>query len=89
MPKVLKMTGFQYFLQYLKKELSDEVDFLHAYKHQSFLQVHIIYFDRFGQKNQKYPDKLAIDFSQMKITKQTFLTHSFQSKVLKWEHYIG
>ena len=78
MPKVLKITSFQYFLQYLKKELSDEVDFLHTYKHQSFLQVQIIYFDRFGQKNQKYRDKLAIDFSQMKITKQTFLTHSFQ-----------
>ena len=26
-------------LQYLKKEVRDEVDFLHAYKHQSFLQV--------------------------------------------------
>ena len=26
-------------LQYLKKEVSDEVDFLHADKHQSFLQV--------------------------------------------------
>ena len=27
------------FLQYLKKEVRDEVDFLHADKHQSFLQV--------------------------------------------------
>ena len=27
-------------LQYLKKEVRDEVDFLHADKHQSFLQVH-------------------------------------------------
>ena len=26
-------------LQYLKKEVNDEVDFLHAGKHQSFLQV--------------------------------------------------
>ena len=26
-------------LQYLKKEVRDEVDFLHADKHQSFLQV--------------------------------------------------
>ena len=26
-------------LQYLKKEVKDEVDFLHADKHQSFLQV--------------------------------------------------
>ena len=27
------------FLQYLKKEVRDEVDFLHSDKHQSFLQV--------------------------------------------------
>ena len=27
---------FAMFLQYLKKEVKDEVDFLHAYKHQSF-----------------------------------------------------
>ena len=26
-------------LQYLRKEVKDEVDFLHADKHQSFLQV--------------------------------------------------
>ena len=29
------------FLQYLKKEVRDEVDFLHADKHQSFPQVHL------------------------------------------------
>ena len=27
------------FLQYLKKEVRDEIDFLHSDKHQSFLQV--------------------------------------------------
>ena len=26
-------------LEYLKKEVRDEIDFLNAYKHQSFLQV--------------------------------------------------
>ena len=31
--------NFAMFLQYFKKEVRDEVDFLHAYKHQSFLQV--------------------------------------------------
>ena len=30
---------FAMFLQYLKKEVRDEVDLLHADKHQSFLQV--------------------------------------------------
>ena len=30
---------FSLSIQYLKKEVRDEVDFLHADKHQSFLQV--------------------------------------------------
>ena len=28
------------FLQYLKKEVKDEIDFLHAEKHQRFLKKH-------------------------------------------------
>ena len=39
MPKLPKITRSQFFLQYLKKELSDEVDFLHADKHLSFPQI--------------------------------------------------
>ena len=30
---------FAIHLEYLKKEVRDEIDFLNAYKHQSFLQV--------------------------------------------------
>ena len=41
-------------LQYLKKESSDGVNFLHADKHQ-FLQVSVIVFDRSGQTCPKYP----------------------------------
>ena len=36
---------FAMSLQYLKKEVKDEVDFLHADKHQSFLKV---YFNTLG-----------------------------------------
>ena len=38
---------FAMSLQYLKKEVKDEVDFLHADKHQSFLKI---YFDTFAIK---------------------------------------
>ena len=38
---------FAMSLQYLKKEVKDEVDFLHADKHQSFLKV---YFNFLGIK---------------------------------------
>ena len=34
--------------------MSDEVDFLHADKHQSFLQTDTIFFDKFGQAFPKY-----------------------------------
>ena len=35
-------------LKYLEKELSDEVDVLHAQKHESLLKVHSITLDWFG-----------------------------------------
>ena len=40
---ILKTT--EPFLQYLQKEMSDEVDFLHAGKHESFLQIGTMIFD--------------------------------------------
>ena len=48
MPKLPKMTSLQFFLQYIQKEVTDEVDFLHANKHQNFLQVD---FNTLGTKN--------------------------------------
>ena len=42
-------------LQYLKKEGRNEVDFLHAEKHQTFLQVDTINFGGHGQSCTKYP----------------------------------
>ena len=37
--RIYQNSKFAMSLQYLKKEVRDEVDFLHADKHQSFLQV--------------------------------------------------
>ena len=42
-------------LQYLKIEGRDEVDFLHADKHQTFLQVDPINLDGPGQECRNYP----------------------------------
>ena len=36
---ITQKNKFAVSLQYLKKELSDEVDFLHADKHESLLQI--------------------------------------------------
>ena len=37
--QITQNNKFAISLQYLKKELSDEVDFLHADKHESLLQI--------------------------------------------------
>ena len=42
-------------LQYLKKEGRDEVDFLHADRHQTILQADIINLGGHGQACQSYP----------------------------------
>ena len=55
MPKVFKIASFQYLFQYLKKDVRDEVDFLPADKHQSFLQVDTIIFDGHGQAHPMFP----------------------------------
>ena len=43
----ISLQCFAMFLQYLKKEVRDKVYFLHAHKHQSFLQVD---FNTLGRK---------------------------------------
>ena len=65
MPKVLKATSIQ-CLQYLKKELSYGVDFLHADKHESLLQVDSIIFNGFSRACPKYPVKFAISLGHLK-----------------------
>ena len=42
-------------LHYLKKDMSDEVDFLHADKQESFLQIDTMIFDEDGQGFLKLP----------------------------------
>ena len=43
--QITQNNKFAISLQYLKKEVSDEVDFLHADKHESFLQIDTMIFD--------------------------------------------
>ena len=46
---------FAIFLQYLKENVNDEVDFLHADKHRRFLQIDAIIFGLCGQAYPNYP----------------------------------
>ena len=42
------------FLQYIKKEVSDEIDFPPVNKHESSLQIDAMIFDRDGQVFSKF-----------------------------------
>ena len=47
--QITKNKKFGISLQYLKKEMSDEVDFLHVGNHGSFPQIYTMIFDGDGQ----------------------------------------
>ena len=53
-------------MEYLKNELSNEADVLHADRHESVLQVDNIIFDGFGQGCPKYPAKFAMSLWHIK-----------------------
>ena len=51
--QITRNNKFSISLQYLKKEVSDGVDFLHADKHESFLQIDTMIFNGDGQVSYK------------------------------------
>ena len=54
-------------MQYLKKEVSDEVDFLHADKHESCLQIDAMIFDGMVKHFQSYQNsKFAMSLQYLK-----------------------
>ena len=53
--QITQNNKFAISLQYLKKEVSDLVDFLHVDKHESFLQIDTIIFDGDCQAFPKFP----------------------------------
>ena len=56
--KITQNNKFAISVQYLKKELSDEVDFFHADKHQIFVKV---YFNSMGIKVSYIVDIIIIN----------------------------
>ena len=55
MPNITQNNKLAISLQYLKKEVRDEVYFLNADKHESFLQIDNCIFDGDGQAFPKFP----------------------------------
>ena len=52
---ITKNNKFAIFMQYLTKEVSNEFDFFHVDKHESFLQIDIMVFDRDGRALPDFP----------------------------------
>ena len=52
--QITQKNTFSIFLQYLKKEMSDEVDFLHADRDENNLQTDTMIFDGDGQAFPKF-----------------------------------
>ena len=53
--QITQNNNFAISLQYLKTEVRDKVDFVHANKHERFLQIDTMVFDGDGQVFPKYP----------------------------------
>ena len=53
--KVTLNKKFASSLQFIKKEVSDKVDFIHEEKHESFHQIDVMIFDEDGQEFPKFP----------------------------------
>ena len=53
--QITQNNKFATSLQYLKKEVSDEVDFLHVDKHERLLQIDTMISDRNGQVFPEFP----------------------------------
>ena len=53
--QITQNNKFAISLQYFKKEMSNEVDLLHADKHVSFLQIDTVIFDGDSQTFPKFP----------------------------------
>ena len=54
--QITQNNKFVISLKYLKNEISNDVGFLHADKHESFLQIHIMILDGDGQAFPKFPN---------------------------------
>ena len=55
MLKLPKTTSYFFAISSKCKKVSDEVELLHAYKHESFLQIDTLIFDDDGQAFPKFP----------------------------------
>ena len=59
--QITQNNKFAISLQYFKKEVCDEVNFFHAEKNESFLQIDTMIFNGDGQTFPKFPKQQDFD----------------------------
>ena len=71
--QIIQNNKFAIFLQYLQKEVNGEVDFLHADKHESFLQIDTMIFMgmvKHSQSSQNSKFALSLQYLEKKVRDQ-------------------
>ena len=73
---------FAISLQYLKKDVSDELDFLHAYKHKGLLQIDtmtLMEICRHYQKSQNNEFSMSLQYFKKEVRDEVDFLHKLQS----------
>ena len=79
--QITENNKFDISLQYLKKEVSDEVDFLHADKHESFLQIDSMIFDGGGQSFRNNNFAMFLQYLEKEVRYEVDFLHADKHKV--------
>ena len=77
--QITRNNKFTISLQYLKKEASDEVDFLHADKHESFLQIDTMIFEgmvKDSQSSQNCKFAMSLQYLKKEIKDEVDFLHA-------------
>ena len=77
--QITQSNNFAISLQYLKKEVTDKVYFLHADKHERFLQIDTIIFDGGGSRNSKFA--MSLQYLKNKLRDKNDFLHADKHQI--------
>ena len=77
--QITQYNKFVISLRYLKKEVSDLADFLHAHKYESFLQIDSMICDVDGQASQSSQNskfKISLQYLKKEVRDENYFLHA-------------
>ena len=81
--QITQNNKFAISLQYHKKEVNDEVDFLHTDKHENFLKIDAMIFDGDGQTFPKFPKlqfAMSLQYLKKEVSDEVDFLHADKHK---------